>query len=178
MNCPQEAGIRKDLLGTATGLLFGKTTGTRVGMPASELAPTFEGAMDKTQVAPACDLQDAGRTHVLRFLNSGMERMRKAMRAFAAGLATGETVREVETAGGGEGVIVLDARGRLALDRGVKTFQRCLSERLCLCVDGCVGMKGCKSLCGQMEGKRDLSIWSLSLSPPTPLIPPFTHASS
>lgn len=156
MNCPQEAGIRKDLLGTATGLLFGKTTGTRVGMPASELAPTLEGAMDKTQVktqvAPACDLQDAGRTHVLRFLNSGMERMRKAMRAFAAGLATGETVREVETAGGGEGVIVLDARGRLALDRGVKTFQRCWSERLCRCVDGCVGMKGCKNLCGQMEG--------------------------
>ena len=78
--------------------------------------------------------------------------MRKAMRAFAAGLATGETVREVETAGGGEGVIVLDARGRLALDRGVKTFQRCWSERLCRCVDGCVGMKGCKNLCGQMEG--------------------------
>ena len=87
MNCPQEAGIRKDLLGTATGLLFGKTTGTRVGMPASELAPTFEGAMDKTQVDPVCDLQDAGRTHVR-----------------------------------GEGVIVLNASGRLALDKGVKTF--------------------------------------------------------
>ena len=175
MNCPQEAGIRKDLLGTATGLLFGKTTGTRVGMPASELAPTFEGAMDKTQVAPACDLQDAGRTHVLRFLNSGMERMRKAMRAFAAGLATGETVREVETAGGGEGVIVLDARGRLALDRGVKTFQRCWSERLCLCVDGCVGMKGCKRLCGQMEGKRGICLSGLSPSPTQLPSPPLSR---